>query len=111
MFGVIAPPLNASVRCHSFTCEVRVVESDSGVRAKVAVVVTLVDLGNGTSRVVIDDVRSDKPTRDTSWQYDCFVTHKVLKSSELEAMSLPDSEFMGVGEAIIARLLALNRRV
>jgi hypothetical protein len=75
-----------------------------------AVVVTLVDVGDGTSRIVIDDVRTDFPRRDTAWTFDSFYTHKVLESQKLNEMSLPEADYEGLGVSIIARLLALNGR-
>jgi hypothetical protein len=86
-------------------------EPDDGRRSQVGVVVTLLDLGDGTSRVVLDDVRSDDEGRDTSWRFDCFYTHKRLDSSQVDHMTLPVGEYTGLGEAILARLLALNGRV
>ena len=85
-------------------------DADSGTRAKFGVVVTLVNLGDGASRIVIDDVHTDVPRRETSWKFDCFYTHKALDSQMLHEMTLPGDEYEGLGVAIIARLLALNGR-
>jgi len=86
-------------------------ENDDGKRPARGVVVSLLDLGDGTSRVILDDVRSVQPQRDTSWQFDLFYTHKRLDSGQLNTMSLPDTEYEGLGAAVLARLLALNRPV
>jgi hypothetical protein len=86
-------------------------EDDDGKRPNRGVVVSLLDMGDGTSRVILDDVRSDLPQRKTSWQFDYFYTHKRLDSRELDEMALPQSEYEGLGEAVLARLLALNGRV
>ena len=86
-------------------------EPDAGVRSKFGVVVSLVELEDGSSRIVIDDVRSSEPKRKTSWLFDCFFTHKRVDSKALNAMSLPRDECQGLGEAVLARLLALNGRV
>jgi hypothetical protein len=86
-------------------------ENDDGKRPTVGVVVSLLDLGDGTCRVIIDDVRSDLPQRKTSWQFDLLYTHKRLDSRLLDEMALPDGEYRGLGEAVLARLLALNGRV
>jgi hypothetical protein len=83
-------------------------EADSRVRSKFGVVVSLVELDDGTTRVVLDDVKSAAPMRETAWTFDCFYTHKNLDSKALQAMGLPDSEYQGLGEALLARLLALN---
>jgi hypothetical protein len=84
---------------------------DDGKRPSLGVVVSLLDLGDGTCRVILDDVRSDQPQRDASWQFDCFYTHKRLDSRQLDDMSLPVGEYQGLGEAVLARLLALNGRL
>ena len=86
-------------------------DSDDGKRPTLGVVVSLLDLGDGTSRVILDDVRSVQPRRETSWQFDLFYTHKRLDSHQLDAMSLSATEYQGLGEAVLARLLALNGRV
>jgi hypothetical protein len=86
-------------------------ETDDGKRPALGVVVSLLDLGDGTCRVILDDVRSDSPQRETSWHFDLFYTHKRLDSRQLDAMILPEDEYRGLGEAVLARLLALNGRV
>jgi hypothetical protein len=91
--------------------EVVPMENDDRKRPALGVVVSLLDLGDGTSRVIIDDVRSALPQRQTSWEFDLFYTHKRLDSAQLDAMALPDAEYQGLGEAVLARLLALNGRV
>ena len=83
-------------------------EPDTGVRPKFGVVVSLLELEDGTTRIIIDDVKSAEEQRQTSWSFDCFYTHKRLDSKALEAMELPNGEYQGLGEAVLARLLALN---
>ena len=86
-------------------------DADDGKRPTLGVVVSLLDLGDGTCRVILDDVRSDQPRRDASWHFDCFFTHKRLDSRQLDGMSLPSGEYQGLGEAVLTRLLALNGRL
>ena len=86
-------------------------ESDTGVRAKFGIVVSLVELGDGTTRVVLDDVRSREPRANTAWTFDTFYTHKRLPSGELDRMALSKDEYEGLGVAVLARLLALNGRL
>jgi hypothetical protein len=85
-------------------------EPDPGTRPKVGVVVSLLEFEDGTSRIIIDDVKSAESQRNTSWAFDCFYTHKRLDSKALDAMELPSGEYQGLGEAVLARLLALNGR-
>jgi len=83
-------------------------EADDGKRPSVGVVVSLLDLGAGKCRLILDDVRSASPQRETSWHFDCFFTHKCLESRQLEDMTLPDSEYQSLGEAVVMRLMALT---
>jgi len=84
---------------------------DSGARRRFGVVVSLHELDDGTTRIVIDDVKSVGPQRTASWAFECFYTHKQLDSKALDAMALPSTEYQGLGVAVLARLLALNGRV
>jgi hypothetical protein len=56
------------------------------------------------------DVASDSPSRETSCEYDCFYGHKRLDSKAVNEMALPNTEYQGIGESLMARLLALSRR-
>ena len=85
-------------------------ENDDGKRPRKGVVVTLLNMEDGTSRVIMDDVGSDDQTRDTSWKHECFYTHKRLPSKDISDMALDDGEYQGIGEHLMARLLALNQR-
>jgi len=87
------------------------VEDDDRKRPSMGVLVSLIDMGDGTCRVILDDVRSDLPQRETSWQFDYFYTHKRLATRQLDDMALPAGEYQGLGEAVLARLLALNGRI
>jgi hypothetical protein len=86
-------------------------EPDTGARPKFGVVVSLLELEDGTTRIIIDDVKSAEPRKKTSWAFDCFYTHKRLDSKALDSMDLRNVEYQGLGEAVLARLLALNGRV
>ena len=86
-------------------------EGDDGTRPSLGVVVSLIDMGDGTCRIMLDDVRSHEPKRQTSWQFDCFYTHKRLDTQQLDDMALPAGEYQGLGEAVLARLIALNGRI
>jgi hypothetical protein len=86
-------------------------ENDDGSRPSLGVVVSLLDLGNGRTRVTIDDVRSEQSEHSTTWKLDCFYTHKQLDSVQLDNMTLPEAEYQGLGVAVLARLLALNGRI
>jgi hypothetical protein len=86
-------------------------DNDDGRRPRRGMVVTLLDMKDGTSRIIMDDVMTDSPSRDTSWKYDCFYTQKRLSSTEVGEMALTPAEYQQIGEVVVARLLALNGRV
>jgi hypothetical protein len=89
----------------------KALENDDGRRPRRGVVVTLLDMEDGTSRIIVDDVTADPGSQKTSWKHDTFYTHKRLSSTAIDDMALPASEYQGLGEALLARLLALNGRV
>lgn len=68
-------------------------EGDDGTRPSLGVVVSLIDMGDGTCRIILDDVRSDEPKRQTYWQFDGFYTHKRLDTQQLDYMTLPAVEY------------------
>jgi len=84
---------------------------DDGKRPGVGVVASLLDTGDGQSRLIMDDVRSQLSVRDTSWKFDVFYTHQTHDSSTLDAMARSDDTYRDIGIALVARLLALNGRV
>ena len=86
-------------------------ERDDGRRPARGVLVSLLDVGGGQSRVILDDVRSAAPRRDTSWAFDAFHTHKLLDNARTDQMQLSDAAYRDFGIAVMARLLALNDRV
>jgi hypothetical protein len=86
------------------------VDNDDGIRPAKGVVVSLLDLGDGTSRIIMDDVSSDAPIRETSWKHEWFYTHKRVDSKLIDDMALSDDQFKGIGIALVARLLALSER-
>jgi len=68
------------------------------------------DLGEGMSRVILNDVSSDGLVGDPSWKHECFFTHKALSSKAVDHMALSDEDDRRIGLSIMARLLALNGR-
>jgi hypothetical protein len=58
--------------------------NDDRRRPSNGLVVTLLDMGDGTSRIAMDDVTNDSKSRDTSWTYDGFYTHMRLNSGAID---------------------------
>ena len=87
-------------------------ENDDKIRSNIGLAVCLRDMGNGRSRLFIDDVKSDKKTNPINWQYDYFYTFTPeLENEEIDHMNLSDEQYKDIGVAVVARLLALNSRV
>ena len=75
------------------------------------VVVRLEDLGNGRSKVVLDDVLAAGSGEPKRWEFECFYTSHEFDSGLVGEMALPTSDYQRLGEVLMARLLALNGRV
>ena len=71
----------------------KALENDDGRRPRRGVVVTLLDMEDGTSRIILDDVTVDLGSQKTSWKHDIFYTHKRLSSTAIDHMALPASEY------------------
>jgi hypothetical protein len=85
-------------------------DTDDGRRANLGVIASLLDIGNGQSRLIMDGVRSQQPVRETSWNFDLFYTHQTHDNATLDQMALSDDTYRKIGEALVARLLVLNKR-
>jgi hypothetical protein len=86
-------------------------DTDDGARGNWGVAVCLLDLGNGTSRLVFDDVAIDPSGVPRTWRHRSFYTWKSYRNAPLDQMSLTDNDYRQIGEAVVARLLALTGRV
>ena len=71
---------------------------------------SLLDEGDGRSRLVMDDVRSEGAANPMTWEFHAFFTQKTLDNKCLDSMTLTDDEYRDIGIAVIARLLAVNGR-
>jgi len=81
-------------------------------RAKEGIVICLRDLGDGSSRLMIDDVIADNSEAENPiWRHKAFYTTNTYPNQGLDKMALSDEEFAQIGVAVIARLLAINGRV
>lgn len=84
---------------------------DDRTRSKNGVVICLRDIGDSTSRLFFDDVRANGERNPLTWSYECFYTFTpALPNAELDAMNLSADQFQQIGEAVVARLLAMNGR-
>ena len=86
-------------------------ENDDKVRSGKGVVVSLRDMGNGTSRLFFDDVAPDRDANPNDWSHQSFYTFTPeFENAALDSMALFPSQLQGIGAAVVARLLALNGR-
>ena len=87
-------------------------EHDDKIRTKLGLAICLRDMGNGKSRIFIDDVKADKNENPINWQHDYFYTFSPeFENSDIDEMKLSDEQYQYLGVTIMARLLALNGRV
>jgi len=87
-------------------------EHDDKIRAERGLAICLRDMGNGKSRIFMDDVKSDRQELPINWKHDYFYTFTpAFDNRSIDEMRLTDEEFQKIGTAVVARLLALNGRV
>lgn len=85
---------------------------DDKKRSKKGLAICLRDMGDGTSRIFIDDVNANQSENPISWQYNSFFTYTPNFENEIiDDMALTDEEFKNIGIDVVARLLALNKRI
>ena len=85
-------------------------DADDTIRSTVGVVACLRDVGNGTSRLTLDDVSGDGTNNPVAWTFSTFFTARDYENGALDQMGLSASEYQAIGENLVARLLALNGR-
>ena len=85
-------------------------DADDTIRSPVGVVASLRDLGNGTSKLILDDVSSDSTINPIVWTVDHFYTSRDFRNDALDQMNLTAFEYQTIGQNVVARLLALNGR-
>lgn len=84
---------------------------DDNIRSKRAVVTCLRNLGNGSSKLIFDDVVSESASNPVNWSFESFYTWREYPSESLDEMKLTVQQYQEIGENLVARLLALNGRV
>jgi len=87
-------------------------EYDDKVRTGNGLAVCLRDMGNGKSRLFIDDITSNKNENPIDWSFETFYTFTPeIDNLSIDQMELTDNQFMKIGEMVVARLLAQSGRV
>ena len=87
-------------------------EIDDGIRSKKGLALCIRDMGNGKSRLFIDDIVTEDLENPIDWSFESFYTFTPeLGNASMEQMNLTKEEFANIGIAVIARLLAHNGRL
>jgi len=84
---------------------------DDNIRSQRGVITCLRDLGNGSSKLIFDDVVASSTTNPINWSFDSFYTWNDYLNDNLDKVKLTAQQYQEIGENLVARLLALNGRV
>jgi len=87
-------------------------EYDDKIRSQKGLAICLRDMGNGSSRIFIDDVQANYSQNPISWSFEAFYTFTPeFENKTIESMSLSEEDYANIGAALVARLLALDKRI
>ncbi len=62
----------------------------------------LLDVGNGTCRLILDDVTSDSLTNPIRWFFEGFYSCHDYGDADLDRMNLSDREYQIIGQSLVA---------
>jgi len=86
-------------------------DADDKIRAEKGIVACLRDMGDGTSRIFIDDVSGNKLKNPITWQHDNFYTYTpTMNNEDTDKMNFSSEQLQDIGVSVVARLLALSGR-
>ena len=86
-------------------------KTDDTIRSREGVVACLRDNGDGTSKLILDDVVANTTTNPIEWSFGSFYASRDYPNGNLNQMKLSPKEYQAIGENLVARLLARNARV
>ena len=81
---------------------------DDGIRSTHGVVACLTPAAGGKTRLIFDDVTSDRESKPTAWTPRVLFTWKELDIAQLKDLKLSERELAQIGENLLLRLLALQ---
>ena len=84
---------------------------DDAIRPENGVVVCLRTTGDGKSKLIFDNVKSNSPLNPVAWSFSSFNTWREYSDEDLDQMKLGSREYQMIGENLVARLLALTGRI
>ena len=89
--------------------------SDVPIRSRRGVVVWLRDLGDGSSKLIFDDVVGESEgvhiNNPVDWSFERTSSWSIFPNEKFEEMQLSAQQYQEIGESLVARLVALNGRV
>ena len=86
-------------------------DKDNELRSEFGVVVTLSPDRSGSTKLVLDDVRDESRVGSShAWEHQRLYTVAEFETNGLESLELTRDELALLGENLLMRLLALNRR-
>jgi hypothetical protein len=83
-------------------------EKDDGVRSDFGLIACLRKMNDGTTKLILDDVRAKTDKNPISWKFENMFTFNRYNSDKLERLDISEKEFASIGENLVIRLLALN---
>ncbi len=81
---------------------------DDGKRGSDGVVCSLVNIGGGKLRLILDDVSNSESSVRGTWSHRVLYTWKDLDATQVMEHSLSEKELADFGFHILARLTALH---
>jgi len=84
-------------------------DQNHGERNSSGVVCCLLDLGDGVTRLILDDVSNSQSKTASMWKHEVLFTWKDLPTEKVNDISLSDKELADFGYQILARLVAQQR--
>ena len=82
---------------------------DEKKRDSSGVVCSLLDIGDGTTRVILDDVSNSSESVQGVWKHEVLFTYKDLDSLDFSELQLNEKDLAAFGYSILARLTALQK--
>lgn len=74
-------------------------------------VAAYIEKDGGEIRLIFDDMEAESVAAPTVWRKAALFTFSAYPEAELENMALSKEQYAEIGENLILRLLALNRRL
>ena len=87
----------------------RCMNSINKTRGVSGVICSILEMGDGKSRVILDDVSNSSSNEQGPWSHEVIYTQKDYDSKSLQELELSEEEYAAFGHAIFARLCAMQQ--